>query len=228
MATENPSLKKRIPRWPFIVLGVLLIIGTGAWYAYNRYFAGDKWKPLLQAKLKEMILKSTDSLYHIEYSDFDLNIASGNATLSDFKLIPDTDVYNKLVEQKKAPDNLFILGVDKLTIENSALHGTAAAIAPMANQCRDLVKDIDLVYKLAVRLTDQCEKEFSAKESEHYNNRDINRLKKALEDARKEAVEQLRLVRYFYKQVHWLQERFPDAVLRDVPGLVKLVDREEI
>jgi len=118
MATENTPRKKSIPRWPFVVVGVLLIIGAGAWYAYNRYFADDKWKPLLQSKLKEMVLKSTDSLYHIEYSDFDLNLTSGNATLSDFKLIPDTAVYNKLVEQKKAPDNLFILGVDKLTIEN--------------------------------------------------------------------------------------------------------------
>jgi len=90
------------------------------------------------------------------------------------------------------------------------------------------VKEIDLVYKLVIRLTDQCEKELNARESEHYNNREINRLKKALEEARKEAVEQLKLVRYFYKQVHWLQERFPDAVLRDVPGLVKLVGHEEI
>ncbi|MGY3214935.1 hypothetical protein [Mucilaginibacter sp. HD30] len=118
MAAENSLPKKSFPRWPFIVLCILIIIGAGTWYAYNRYFAGDKWKPLLQAKLKEMILKSTDSLYRIEYSDFDLNLASGNATLSDFKLIPDTNIYNKLVEQKKAPDNLFILGVDKLTIKN--------------------------------------------------------------------------------------------------------------
>jgi hypothetical protein len=118
MAIDSTSRKKRIPRWPFIVLSILLIIGAGAWYTYNRYFAGDKWKPLLQAKLKEMILKSTDSLYRIEYSDFDLNLASGDATLSDFKLIPDTNVYNRLVEQRKAPDNLFTLWVDKLTIKN--------------------------------------------------------------------------------------------------------------
>ena len=26
----------------------------------------------------------------------------------------------------------------------------------------------------------------------------------------------------------WLQDRFPEAKLRDVPGLVKLVDRQEI
>ena len=57
MATDIAKNKRRFPRWPFILLGILLIIGAGAWYAYNRFFAGDKWKPLLQAKLKEMILK---------------------------------------------------------------------------------------------------------------------------------------------------------------------------
>ena len=30
------------------------------------------------------------------------------------------------------------------------------------------------------------------------------------------------------KQADWLQERFPDATLRDVEGLVKLVDRTAI
>lgn len=73
---------------------------------------------MLQRQLKELVLKSTDSLYHIEYSDFDLNITSGNATLLNFKLIPDTNIYNKLVARKKAPDNLFILSVKKLSIKN--------------------------------------------------------------------------------------------------------------
>jgi type I restriction enzyme M protein len=35
-------------------------------------------------------------------------------------------------------------------------------------------------------------------------------------------------VRYFVKQADWLQDRFPDATLRDVEGLVKLVVREDI
>jgi len=118
MTTDNTVQKKSFPRWPFILLGILLVIGAGGWYAYNRYVAGDKWKPLLQAKLKAMVLQSTDSLYRIEYSNFDLNLASGNITLSDFKLVPDTAVYQSLVQKKKAPDNLFRLSVDKLTIKN--------------------------------------------------------------------------------------------------------------
>lgn len=53
----------------------------------------------------------------------------------------------------------------------------------------------------------------------------MNRGRKALEEARAAAVEALRQPRYFVRQTDWLQERFPDAELRDVEGLVKLVDR---
>src|SRR5690606_33097439 len=47
-------------------------------------------------------------------------------------------------------------------------------------------------------------------------------------EARKHALEALKPVRYFYRQALWLQDRFPDAKLRDVPGLVRLVSRAEI
>jgi type I restriction enzyme M protein len=101
-------------------------------------------------------------------------------------------------------------------------------LAPLAETSRDLVKDADLLYKLATRVIEACEKDDEIKESEEWKPREIARLRKDADSARKDAVEQLKLVRYFYKQAHWLQERFPDAELRDVPGLVKLVDREEI
>jgi hypothetical protein len=110
--------KKTIPVWPFIVLSVILIIGGTGYYFYNKYLANIKWKPLLQRQLKELVIKTSDSLYFIQYSDFDLNIASGNATLYDFKLVPDSAIYRKLVALKKAPDNLFMLSVKKLTIKN--------------------------------------------------------------------------------------------------------------
>lgn len=46
--------------------------------------------------------------------------------------------------------------------------------------------------------------------------------------ARQLAVAQLKQVRYFWKQARWLTERFPEARLHDVEGLVKLVDLAEI
>ena len=47
-------------------------------------------------------------------------------------------------------------------------------------------------------------------------------------NSRGPAVEALRRTRHFVHQADWLQERFPDARLRDVEGLVKLVERGEV
>lgn len=110
--------KRKLPAWPFIAIAVLLIITGTGYYFYYTYFANNHWKPILQRELKELVLRTSDSLYSIEYSDFDLNVASGNAYLYNFRLIPDTDVYNKLVKLKKAPDYLFVLDVKKLSIKN--------------------------------------------------------------------------------------------------------------
>lgn len=118
MNPTNKTPRKPILKWPFVLLAFILIIGATGYYFYNKYLAANKWKPLLQQGLKTLVLKATDSLYHIEYSDFDLNITSGNATLHNFKLVPDTNIYNKLVSLKKAPDNLFLLSVEKLSIKN--------------------------------------------------------------------------------------------------------------
>jgi type I restriction enzyme M protein len=111
---------------------------------------------------------------------------------------------------------------------NGALKAAVDRLATMGETSRDLVKQADLLYKLACRLIDVCENECSARESDTWSSREIARARKAADTARQVAVEQLKQVRYFWKQAHWLTERFPEAKLRDVEGLVKLVSVEEI
>ncbi|MNG22851.1 hypothetical protein D3C84_1073830 [compost metagenome] len=41
-------------------------------------------------------------------------------------------------------------------------------------------------------------------------------------------MEALKKVRHYWKAAHWLQEKFPAAELRDIPGLVKRVSLAEI
>jgi len=112
--------------------------------------------------------------------------------------------------------------------DNAALHAAREGLHPLADQCRDLTKQIDLVVKLAGRVIDTAMKELDARESDLWANVEISKIRKTLETARAEAVEALRLTRYFVKQADWLQERFPDANLRDVEGLVKIVNKAEI
>lgn len=112
--------------------------------------------------------------------------------------------------------------------KNAALVKLAKSFEPMSDASRDLIKQCDLIYKLSARLIDTCEQDCKAKESEAWVSRDIARARKATDEARAFSVDQLKQVRYFWKQAHWLTERFPEAELRDVPGLVKLVTIKDI
>ena len=98
----------------------------------------------------------------------------------------------------------------------------------LAEACRDYIKDIDLVYKLATRLVDIAEKDAGARGHDAWDGRAIGRLEKELDAKRKGAVEQLKTTAYFHRQAHWLLSRFPDAKLVPVPGLCRVVTRAEI
>ncbi len=112
---------------------------------------------------------------------------------------------------------------------NAALLKLTQELEPLAEASRDLIKQTDLIYKLATRLIDEIVGRVSDSVTRQSSStRDITRARKAADEARQLAVEQLKQVRYFWKQAHWLTERFPEAKLRDVAGLVKLVDIKEI
>ena len=111
---------------------------------------------------------------------------------------------------------------------NDQQHKAQKAFAPIAEKIKGLIKQVDLVYKLNIRTTDFIEKELDVKSISTWDSRTINKNKKELDDCRKDVVEQLRLANYFFRQIVWLQEHFPDAKLRDVEGLVKLVTQKEI
>ena len=111
---------------------------------------------------------------------------------------------------------------------NAELKSAVTRLATLANASRDLARQSDLLYKLACRLIETCGNEFDAKDSDVWNTREIARTRKTADDARSQTVEQLKQVRYFWKQAAWLTERFPEAKFRDIEGLVKLVDKSEI
>jgi type I restriction enzyme M protein len=113
--------------------------------------------------------------------------------------------------------------------ENDAQHAARAAFDASAEAIRGLVKQVDLLYKVAARTADLAaglagDDAVAAT----YDRRGTGRLVKKLEEERKATVEQLRAATYFYRQVAWLQERFPNAELQPVPGLVKVVTRADI
>jgi type I restriction enzyme M protein len=112
---------------------------------------------------------------------------------------------------------------------NDGQHAARKAFDPHAEAIRGLVKQVDLLYKLAARVAN-LGAELAADDaiSIAHDPRATGRLIKQLDKERKATVEQLKYAVYFHRQVAWLQGRFPNAEIRAVPGLVKLVDRKDI
>ena len=112
---------------------------------------------------------------------------------------------------------------------NEGQHAARKGFDPRAESIRGLVKQIDLLYKLAARTAGLgAELADDDEISAVYDRRATSRLVKQLEQQRKAAVEQLKHAAYFHRQVAWLQDRFPKAELQPVPGLVKLVSTKDI
>jgi type I restriction enzyme M protein len=112
---------------------------------------------------------------------------------------------------------------------NAAQHGARKAFDPVAERAKGLIKQVDLLYKLASRAAstaaDLAESEAVA---EAYDRRATGKLIKQLDEARRAAVEQLKHATYFHRHIVWLQDRFPQAEIQPVPGLVKVVTRADI
>lgn len=123
--------------------------------------------------------------------------------------------------------------------DNAGLKASSAALEPVADQAKALVKTIDHLFKLATRVHESLFAEEIAKaQAKDATDAELKAIAKKraeakrplaeLDVARQDVTEHLKQARYFHTQAEWLQTRFPDAELCDVEGLVKLVDRAEL
>ncbi len=117
---------------------------------------------------------------------------------------------------------------NKDNIETQNFASLQKELEPLAEENNKLIKEAELMYRLINRLIDVCLNTYNAKESDKWNTREISNIKKQVEEARDMAVKQLKFARYFHHQAEWLMERFPGEKLRDVEGLVRLVDKAEL
>lgn len=116
-----------------------------------------------------------------------------------------------------------------LPATNKAQHLARRLLDALPDQLRGLIKQVDLVHKLCARAA-QLAVELAAEDAaaSHLDRRVVSKRIKQLEEERKVAVEQLKHVTYFHRQISWLQDCFPKADIEAVQGLCKVVTKTEI
>ena len=102
-----------------------------------------------------------------------------------------------------------------LSCENDGLKEFAERAEPLVNNAQAQIHQTNQLYKLLSSFVIASQ-----------NGR--RRLPKSLDEIRNDTVEHLKFPRYFWRQARWLQERFPDAEICDVEGLVKVVDLNDL
>ncbi len=107
---------KRIFKWVGATMLILIII-IGSFSIY----LSAKWKPLLTEKIKESVYEGSDHLYKIDFKDIHLNLVTGTAVLDSISLYPDSAVFIKLKEIKKAPTHLFRIRLAHLKINRVSI-----------------------------------------------------------------------------------------------------------
>ncbi|GAB3180147.1 AsmA family protein [Telluribacter humicola] len=116
MSDLKEIITKRWIIWSVgIVGGIVLLVLLASWVLPGLL------KEQLDSSLKESVRKASDGLYSISYSDLSVNILLGNAGVSDVMLRSDSTVYKRLLEQKKAPDQVASVQTDRLSLEGVSI-----------------------------------------------------------------------------------------------------------
>jgi len=89
--------------------GILLILAL----IVNRY-----WSPILAKAVKRTVLKSSDSLYSVDFSDAELHIIRGEIDIYNISFKLDTAIYNRRKKNHLAPNNLVELHVKRLILSH--------------------------------------------------------------------------------------------------------------
>ncbi|HEY0679976.1 MAG TPA: hypothetical protein VGD17_16945 [Chitinophagaceae bacterium] len=99
-------------RWGKVSLSVILllllaVIGT------NLYL-----KSLINGRLREMVHESSNGLYTLNYTNININALTGNLTIRNPELIPDSVAFGKLKQMGKAPRFLVSGKTNRLAFKN--------------------------------------------------------------------------------------------------------------
>lgn len=114
MPAKQVLRSRRFIRWTILIIVAVVALLAAGLGLYMRHVT-----PLLSQRLRDQVLRSSDSLYHVEFSRLQISPFSGEITLSSFRLTPDTAVYDRMKEMGVAPENIVDLYVPELKLAHA-------------------------------------------------------------------------------------------------------------
>ena len=95
----------------YIVTGIVIILLTGGLIFWNNF----KYK-LADKKLDKLVNTKSKGLYQVNYQNLVIDEALGNLSVENIEMLPDSMVYQSMIENKTAPKNLFFIRIPEMHI----------------------------------------------------------------------------------------------------------------
>ncbi|RLD71376.1 MAG: hypothetical protein DRJ10_19505, partial [Bacteroidetes bacterium] len=108
--TEKPTKRKK-RKWLRRLIYLFLVISI-FFDAFLYFFATPVLKDYLQGKIH----KKTQGLYHIDFDKISIELGTRSIGLENFKLIPDTVVYNELLKKGEAKSAIYQISTSSIEL----------------------------------------------------------------------------------------------------------------
>ena len=133
-------------KWGLIAGGIVLFLVAVVIVA-ERYYL----QPLLAKTLKKSVSETSDGMYQIEFEKLRYEPFSGDAQLTHIKLIPDTLLYQKRIDNSKTSNFIYATYIDEIRFSNIRLFKLVAE--------RKLDIDLVRINKPTVEITQRKQDE---------------------------------------------------------------------
>ena len=115
---------KKFWMWTIGTIALLVMASIIGWFFLKKELSvpNSGAEKKMSELFTKMIIEASDSLYKVSYTKFDIDLASGRGTITNFKLTADSVVLKRLSKSHRQPNNLMDISIHSLHIDG--LHFT--------------------------------------------------------------------------------------------------------
>src|ERR1700748_3776326 len=107
----NRFIKHKWQKVTLIVAAIVVVLVLAVGFFFNSY-----WSPIIKSKISSAVLKATDSLYSVDFSDAEFHLFEGKIVIRNITLTHNEAVFNRLKAEGLAPNNVLDAHIKRLVI----------------------------------------------------------------------------------------------------------------
>jgi len=136
------------------------------------------------------------------------------------------EAFERTIVEKQDIEEL-ITPLNETALDNDAQHKAAAYLKSVVSQNRANKAAINKAVNALIELWKIADKNAKLKTDKKWIANNLNRADKDLEIVLQKYIDIVEKEAYWFDNINWLQERFPDAEYKDIVGLCKMADKSE-